>query len=565
MKQNEQGMLYPFRLTGGQLRRSAAQMQRQGQHVDALVLLRRAACQDDTPGAWQALADLLRQTGNWEAASRVLCRVLALDTQQGGAWIDLATCLHAMGQNTLAADCAYHQLRNDPWSPEGDAARALLTEMNGGLPADSTEPHRTQRLIHRGVTAWQHGDRALGERRLRRALRITQDRQRLLSTASMLCLLQSDLSGAMHYLTRALREKPDDARTLIALSMLLFQMGKWRAARGFLKRAADAADTSTEADSFLTAAWSQDAWPEMRAYLDRQAKRWPYRTALLSARATLLAECGEEERATLLRRDILAINPDDRVAATWLSWRQRQPKAPFFVPGTLPGPERKHQREELQALSEQLSDAELLQCGGRARQLLDWMLESTDAAELQLGRAVLEKVQPCPALICLLREVLCRPGVHGDIRQWAMIRLAEMGETELIILSGGRFNLVQCGQISDRKQHQPWRVFLPLLLEETRRYGQSREITAFAADCWRCMSASQRTEAAGVGRYVWCKAMEILYLCDRGEGEQAARAAMDAPMSVRRISRVMRRLMRGRQSDTKQGCPAQAGEGSITQ
>lgn len=551
MNQNERGVLYPFRLTGSQLRRSAALMQRQGQHADALVLLRRAACQDDTPSAWQMLADSLRRTGNWEAAAHVLCRVLALDAEQGGVWIDLAHCLHAMGQHVQAMDCAYHQLRNDPWSAEGDAARMLLSELHDGEPADSTEPRRTQLLIHRGVHAWQHGDRPCGERRLRRALRMTKDKQRLLTTASMLCLLMGDLSGAMCYLTSALRKKPDDARTLISLSMLFNQMGKGRVARGFLKRAGDFADTPAEAESFLMAAWSQDAWEEMRAFLDVQIQHWPYRTALLSARATLLAECGDEEQATLLRRDILSINPDDRVAATWLAWRQQQPNAPFFVPGTLPGPERKRQQEELRTLSEQLSDEAVLQCGGRARQLLDWMLESTDTAEIHLGLSILERMQPCPALTCLLKELLCRPGVQTEVRQWAMFRLTEWGETELIVLSGGRFSMVQCAQFSDLTKHRPWRMFLPLLLEETRQYRQSPGITAFAADCWRRMSASQRTEAAGGGRYAWCKAVEILYLRDRGEDALAVRAAQDAGLSVRRISRVLRQLMRCRQSDMK--------------
>ncbi len=552
MNQNERGVLYPFRLTGSQLRRSAALMQRRGQHADALVLLRRAACQDDTPSAWQTLADSLRRTGNWEAAAHVLCRVLALDAQQGGVWIDLAHCLHAMGQQVQAMDCAYHQLRDDPWSAEGDAARLLLSGMHVGEPADGTEPRRTQLLIHRGVNAWQHGDRPCGERKLRRALHMTKEKQRLLSTASMLCLLTNDLSGAMRYLTRALRRRPDDARTLISLSMLFGQMGKGRVARGFLKRAGDFADTPAEAESFLTAAWSQDAWDEMGAFLDVQEKRWPYRTALLSARATLLAECGDEARATLLRRDILAINPDDRVAATWLAWRQHQPNAPFFVPGTLPGPERKRQQEELQTLSEQLSDGEMLQCGGRARQLLDWMLESTDSAEIHLGLSILERMQPCLALTCLLKELLCRPSVQTDVRQWAMCRLTEWGETELIVLSGGRFSMVQCAQFSDLTKHRPWRMFLPMLLEETRRYRQSPGIAAFAADCWRHMSPSQRMAAAGSRRFVWCKAMEILYLCDRGEEAQAIRVVQDAGMSVRRISRVLRQLMRCRENDTKQ-------------
>ena len=125
MSQNEQGVLYPFRLSGSRMRQSAVNLHRRGQAVDALALVRRAAEQDDTPSAWQALAAELRQTGNWEAASRLLARVLSRAPQQMGAWADMARCMQALGQNAVAVDCAYHQLQEDPWGKDGDAVRAM--------------------------------------------------------------------------------------------------------------------------------------------------------------------------------------------------------------------------------------------------------------------------------------------------------------------------------------------------------------------------------------------------------------------------------------------------------
>ena len=50
MEQNEQGMLYPFRISGSRLRQRAQQLRRYGQTLDALALVRRAAEQEDTPG-----------------------------------------------------------------------------------------------------------------------------------------------------------------------------------------------------------------------------------------------------------------------------------------------------------------------------------------------------------------------------------------------------------------------------------------------------------------------------------------------------------------------------------
>ena len=260
MSQNEQGMLYPFRLTGSRMRQSAVQLRRQGQVLDALALVRRAAEQDDTPAGWQALAAELRQMGNWEAAVQVLARVLSRDPHQQGAWIDLARCLHALGQTSLAVDCAYHQLQEDPWSPEGDAARGLLAETD--TAENRKEPGRTQRLIQRGITAWQSGSREAGERCIRRALRMTADKERLLVTASMMCMLELDFEGALKYLPRALRYAPEDPRTLTALATLYHQLGKRRISRAFLILAGQYADSVLAEDGFLSAAWAQDAWAE---------------------------------------------------------------------------------------------------------------------------------------------------------------------------------------------------------------------------------------------------------------------------------------------------------------
>ena len=89
MEQNEQGMLYPFRISGSRLRQRAQQLRRYGQTLDALALVRRAAEQEDTPAGWMALAEELllqyvRETGcalilvthSLQQARRVADRVL---------------------------------------------------------------------------------------------------------------------------------------------------------------------------------------------------------------------------------------------------------------------------------------------------------------------------------------------------------------------------------------------------------------------------------------------------------------------------------------------------------
>ncbi len=541
MSQNEQGMVYAFRLSGSRMRQSAVNLRRQGQTLDALALVRRAAEQDDTPSAWQALAAELRQTGNWEAAAKLLARVLSRSPQQAGAWADMARCMHALGQSAVAVDCAYHQLQEDPWGKDADAARDILAALDI-MPGDK-EPHRTQRLIHRGLTAWQRGERQTGERRIRRALRIAADRERLLVTTAMMCMLEMDFDGALRYLCRALRCNPEDPRTLTALSTLFHQRGKRRLARGLLVRAGKYADSVMAEDGFLTAAWAQDAWPEMQEYLAARMKRQPYRIPLLTAKATMCCENGDMDAARQLWREIIAIDPDDRNAAAMLAVTQAATEHFFAVPGMLPRSERQRQLTELRIAAESLPLAELLKPGSRARRLIDWFIPSAEAAERQAVQALLERDDS--AFIPYLKELLCQPFLRYDVRQWALVRLAELGcRDEMLILAGDHYTTVACQKVDEGSQPSPWGKFLQELLRETRRYRQSSEIAGFAAAVWRRMNSEERTYASGTGRYLWSKAMEISFLRAAGSEAASIRVMREVPHSQRRISRVLRRIHR---------------------
>lgn len=543
MSQIEQGMVYAFRLSGSRMRQSAHQLRRQGQVLDALSLVRRAAEQEDTPAAWHALAVELRSLGNWEAAVQVLSRVLSRDPEHPAAWMDMARCLQALGQNEAAVDCAYHQLHSDPWSPEGDAARSLLAELE--IIPEAREARRAQRLIHRGLTAWQSGERELGERRIRRALRIVADKERLLVTTAMMCMLEMDFDGALHYLSRALRRSPDDPRTLTALSTLYHQLGKRRLARGFLQRAAKHADSVMAEDGFLTAAWAQDAWPEMEAYLSARLKRQPWRIALLSAKATMHCDLDDRNAAQRVWREILAIDPDDRHAGTMLAASQDGGAGFINAPGLLPRAERQRQMTEFKMAAESLPMAEILRPGSMERRMLDWFITSGDASERQYAMALLESSDESAVVIPYLKELLCRPFLRMETRQWALVRLAQMGcRDQMLIMAGSHFNVISCQAAGEVTPKQPWRIFLAALLAETCRYQQSREIAEFAAEIWRCLPPSGRMDAANRARYVWVKAMEILYLRMAGEEERAAKVAADSPLSMRKISRVLRKIGR---------------------
>ena len=540
MEQNEQGMLYPFRISGSRLRQRAQQLRRYGQTLDALALVRRAAEQEDTPAGWMALAEELLLSRNWEAAAQLLARVMSRDPEHPTLWIAMARCLHALGQTETALDCAYHQLRVEPWSAEGDAAREMIAQLQ---PAEKEhESSRGQALIQRALAAWQSGDRPLGERRIHRALRLTEKKQNLLSTTAMLCMMSLDLSGALKYLTLALRCEPHNTRTLAALSTLYVQMEKPRMARGLLRMAGKYAVNAVDEDSVLTAAWALDAWPEMRDYLTQARREMPWRTTLMSAEANMLLETGHPEEARALWKDVIAVSPDDRHAAVMLTADEADVLRYSALPKKLLRLEGGKQLAELQSAAE--AGENLLRIGERNRRLLDWCLASGEEAEREGAMTLLARCESDDA-IAYLKELLCRPFLRAETRHWALLRLAEMGCTvPVAILMGQHYSIIACRKTNEQGPVRPWRNFLRTLLAVTRKRRQSTEIVAYAAEIWRSLPEPLRQQAGDEQCYTWCIAMEALYLMDAGEEDSAVRVVRDCHLPARRVSRVLRRMHR---------------------
>lgn len=542
MIQNEQGVMYPFRLSGSRMRRSAAYFRRHGQVVDAMILVRRAAEQEDTPAAWLALAEELRLTCNWEAAAQLLARVISREPEHPSAWLDMARCLQALGMTEVALNCAFQQLRMAMKAvdvDEVDEIRDMIAEMQ--KPERAHEIRREQKLMHRALQAWRNGDRPLGERRFIRLLRITDDKERVLTSAAMLCMMELDLEGAEKYLIRALRINPHSTRVMTSLSTLYFQKGKRRLARGFLQRAGKCAESVTEEDSFLTAAWAQDAWAEMKEFLTARKKLMPHRTALQSAEAGMLMEIGLTQTAQELWRNIVAINPEDRYAAAMLTASATEAERFFHVPGIMPRRMRRQQMEKLQHAAAQRE--ELLQIGSGNRRLLDWLLSSDEMEERQYVMQLLEGRED-EAMSAFLRELLCRPFLPGETREWAMQRLKEMGcRDRMPIMLGGYYGMLQCRNPEENKPVRPWREFLSTLLTVTRRHRRSSEIVDFAATIWEKLPVPVRIRA-GKRPYIWSVAVEVLFLIDKGEAKKAVRAISGSYISTCRVNRVIRRIHR---------------------
>ncbi len=553
MNDTEQGMVIPFRLPSSRMRRSAETYRRHGQVLDALALVRKAAQQDDTADGWQALAAELRQMACWEAASAILGRVLSRPDHAPSAWLDMARCMSAQGQLELAQDCVYHLLQEDPWSPEADAARAMLPDLEEG---EAKEPRRVTLLIQRGLRAWYEGDKVLCDRRIRRAVRLTSKKERLMVTMALMHMMRWDFPGAMAWLSAALRMDPASPRALCTASAVFQQMGKARIARAFLRKAMPYCQDTRLEEQFLTAAWAVDDWPAMRRYLDMQLRRYPHRVTLLNAKATLLYEQGDVAGAQQCWRQTLSIDPTDRRALELLTWTQTGERAPLPMPGKRPKAEQTRQ----QALLEGAED--LFTPGSEARTVLDWFAASPDITEQRLALEAAAKKDDPAAEIRFLQEVIARPGVQLETCQRALMRLAEMNVTDsMTMLAGDRYTAVQCQKTEKPTRRRLWRLYLPMLLTETRRYGMSEDIAQFAASIWEAMTPDQRRHAATSGGYLWCKAMEVLWLRMTGQEERAVRLVRKLPVSARRISRVLRQI--GRNMQTEPANPAKENKDEV--
>ncbi|MCH5287127.1 MAG: hypothetical protein J1E43_06875 [Christensenellaceae bacterium] len=542
MKDRNFGQVVPFTLSAARLRRGASVYRKRGQHVEALELTRRAAREEDTPSGWLALAQQLRAQGCWEQAASVLTMLLARDEVLPETWLELGRCARAVGWTELAADCLYHYLEEDPWSAGADEARMMLSEQE--TPFTVQMPDRLPLLVRRGLRAWQEGRRELALRRLRRALRMEEQTERLHITLAYLYLSEDDASSALKEIFRAIHAAPDSPQAWLALCGILAQQGKRRAALGVLRRASRLCRDVTTEELYVSAAWAAEAYREAEDYLLERLRHWPNRIALLLPLADVFWVMNRRERAVQVWRHIQRIDPDDRRAGAMLAWAESDPDDSLPALGALP---MEAMRSHLMALSKaviaNLPEEELLRPGSETRAMLDGCFDIAEETQQSAALSLLSE-SGHPSVIRYLRQLLLHPGVLPQTRRQVLVRLAELGQTgPMYMLMGNRVTTVQCQPVEQRRMSL-WRMFLPELLRETRRWRQSAEIAAFAADLWPMMSPDQRRAAAGREQVCYAKAIELLYLRMTGQEEAAQAAVAWMPVSIRRVGRVLRRLAR---------------------
>lgn len=547
MSERNMGQVVPFRLSAGKMRRSAYEHRRRGHPMEAVELLRRAAQQEDSPSGWLHLAEELRHLGCYEQASTLLYRMLARPEPPIQVWMELAKAQAALGRTEAAEDSLYHYLNEDPYSDIADEARAMLNSLEE--PVEPEEAFRLSLLVRRGLTAWRAGRKQLGERRLRRAIRMAKRPARLYITMALLMMAENRFSEAARCLASAVRSEPDNARAACMLSVAMNAMGRRRVALGLLRQARGLCGTAEGEELFLTTAWTISAPRTREDFLMERHRQQPCRIVLMHHLADLAWEKDDVQQAALWWQRILRLDPGDVRAGALLRWSREHGDGILPPMGMLPNVESKTMLQSLMQADEQrLSPEEMLAPGSDCRAAVDWCF-TVSSPGIQLKCLEMLATQDTPVTRQYLKELLTSPTVQQEIRHRIMLHLAQVGENgPLNVLMGQRMTLAECAPMPQGRKRL-WRAFLPRLLEETRRYRQSEAIVAFAAELWPLLSPRQQHEAAGMDNYLWVKAVEILYLRLTEQDGAAARAVKHMPVSMRRVSRVLRKIARRMEHD----------------
>ncbi len=439
--------------------------------------------------------------------------------------------MSATGQTATAEDCLYHQLSDDPWSAEGDRARAMLQDMDEAKAEDA--PGRAEKLIRLAMLSWQRGERALGMRRMRRAVRLVKKKAQPLTALALMHMTQGDVKRAIRCLTRAVNAERTNPLPLCTLATLLCEQDRLRMSRGLLAKAAPLCGEPQMEERFCHVAWIMDAWPELEAFLAARLKRTPYRIALLHARAQMLHEQGRTDQAQETWRLILAVDPEDRTASTLLKWTQAHPDV-LIQPGKLPPEEMQRQRRGLTTAEE------LFRPGSDGRRVLDWCAASDNEQETLAAFAAALRHPDREAEVCWLREVMMRHDMPETSRRLAVQRLSELGRADMAgVLISGRFMSVQRHGTQAQTSGELWRMFLPVLLRVAGRDVRLSEVVSFAAGVWVTMTGAEQQDAATHQSVSWSRVMYLLWLWQQGQAEEAERVVRKLKMPLRRFQRIM--------------------------
>lgn len=543
MSERNMGQVVPFQVNAARLRRSAEDCRRRGQQAEALVLLRRAAQQEDTAAGWLRLAEEYEHLGCCKQAMLLLCRLLAKGDVPPRTWLVLGFAMAHLGNRAIAVNCMHHCMDEDPYEEMAAEVYNLST-----LLETETKEHERLRLpllVRRSLRAWENGNETLGERQLRRAIRMAEHPAPLMVQLSMLLFDQNRMDDGLACIAHAVRREPDDVSALCALAVAVDNMGRPRAARGLLQRAMGMCRNMAEEEMAFAAAETIRAWGVCEAFLSWRLRLQPCCIMALRQQAILCWVKHRPEMAQQYWHKVLQLDPDHFHTRAMLRWAESHTPHESLPAWPLPEETTESMLRSLSRLERLHPCTEiLLDSDGSCCTVMNWCLLYGDEDLQMRCLGLLQEDHPWARQF--LRQVLTHPMAAENVREKALSQLGQWGETGYMYVLKGQ-KIVRMQYTPEKKaQTTLWRMFACRAADFARGKANRRLLMSMCMKVWLGLTMKQRIQAAGPEREGWLPALHILWLRRSGQEQLAEKVLLTARCPARIINyrmQVMERIL----------------------
>lgn len=542
MSEENMGKVVPFKASVSRMRRGAEAYRRRGKMVEAIELLHQAARREDSARAWFQLGRQLRQVECYEEAAEMLSRALAWEDCPKEVLLELSRAMQALGRWDAAVSCLVNDLHYDPYSAVAAELRNIMMETDPLTYADFREPYRLNKLVQRAGRAYGRGQTALGERRYRRALRLTMRRAPIYRSLGRSRMDAGLERAAVRALEKALAAENENVQIMTMMAQCYDLLDQGSLAQAMMARSVAHCKTPLDEQSIMETWISLGDFRHQQAFLERRLKRHPYRIALMHPLADALWILGDEESARRWWRRIQSINPEDMRARAMLAWAQRHSGEPLIPAGLLPAEEREWLGRTVM-LGMMGMDIEKLDNREQLELALRWVLrEQNLEGQMMMVRGLTLEDRPWARR--RLREVLASAGALPEAKRMALDGLTAWGDDSAKYVNMGGYVLLTEKDEAAQKPKGLWRMFASALLREAGQSAYRDDLLKFAREVWRSLSRDQRQHAAFYHRQRWVTALELYYLRLHGMNDEEDGLMRKMEISPRKVERTVRSLAR---------------------
>lgn len=541
MQNETMGQLLPFAQSAQTLKRFAGKHSAQGNDLQALELLRRSFVQEpDNDETALALAEAYASMQCYSLSNRLLIPRIT-SPEVGEQCLFGAACnMMSLGMADCARDLAVMYLHDYPdgeWAPD---AVELIEDCETAQDGDAAALKRAEKRLERALPALDADRPALAVRLIGRALAVSGRNSAAKSLLAFALVAEGDAKAAVQAARQALHDDKSDVRAICAMAASLYTLGSKNTARGFLEKAAAAAQTEDEAMLVCHTACEMDAPDVMLRVLRETEEDAPYSDELLHLLACAAYNDGQRERAVRSWKLIRRINPMDAVAEYRL--RQAESDAP---PEKMPyncrlpleetlrrlGMLRQMVEEGVETLQARL-DGEMPDDGLEA--LVRWALESDEAGVAKAAVRVLLALRGEKAKSLLL-GVLSDLSAEDGLKHEALAALCVMDvQGPFYVVVGGRMSIVQVSRVPQKTREAHGKAFFAAAKRRVKAADEN-EIRLLRA---LCDASARRSELASTP--VRMKTVALAYRMMTGGGVSLS----EKEPQRRRLERIARQLAR---------------------